>query len=157
MMSSGLRYEAALAGALIQGITPGNLSQLRTNLKSRLLKAVAKLERGAARSALSSALAGLEAEQVLNVARQAAGDALIWSFPFPDMDGWTTARLAMHGTSPGEAEPGQGPGHGADETRLSLGISFSQLGPIRVEFKMSVPNDEEPKPRVVAMRHAKDG
>lgn len=136
LRNSGLRYEASLLSSLVRGEVPEELNLLRSNLKAQLMLVMTQLEGGELQHAIGAALAGLEAEQVLNVARQAAGDPLIWSFPFPDLEGWTTAQLSLDAPErPEEDQAGGSPSHG-DVTKLALGISFSQLGPIRAEFSL---------------------
>lgn len=138
VQNSGLRYEALLARAVKEGLSPEQLDRLRSNLKGQLLDALAQLERGPLQKAVSHTLAGLEAEQLLNVARQSAGEPLFWSFPFPDLEGWTTARLVMD-APPQDADEHESSGakrEAGDVTRIALGISFSQLGPVRAEFSL---------------------
>jgi len=132
---SGLRYEAALAAAVVSGLSPQVLEQLQSDLKAELLRAFAELEDGPLRESLARTLAGIEAEQLLNLARQRAGEPLVWSFPFPDASGWTTARLLVPPRDEDEAPTSEG----AEVERhpdLVLGVSFSNLGPIRAELSM---------------------
>jgi len=133
---SGLRFEASLLGSLVRGDAPEDLNLLRSNLKAQLLLVMTQLEGGDLKQAIGAALSGLEAEQLLNVARQAAGDPLIWSFPFPDLEGWTTAQLSMDAPERLDEDEAGGTQSQEDVTRIALGISFSQLGPIRAEFSL---------------------
>lgn len=136
LLQSGLRYEAALAAALSGGASAQVLERLQGDLKAELLRAFAELENGPLRETLARTLAGIEAEQLLNLARQRAGEPLVWSFPFPDAGGWTTARLLVHAR---EEDEGDSSG-AAEATRhpdLVLGVRFSNLGPIRAELSMS--------------------
>ena len=132
---SGLRYEAALLLAARGGLLPGLLEQLGADLKGQLLAALADLPEGELRDAVAKALSGLEAEQLLNLARQRAGEALVWSFPFPDAEGWTTARLLVPPRSDDEGDK-DGEGEG-ESTRIVLGVDFSALGPVRIDLLRS--------------------
>lgn len=129
LQGSALRYEAALLSAARGGAGASTFAAIAAGLKGKLLELLDKLEDGPIKEAVARALSGLEAEQLLNAARRESGDPLIWSFPFADGSGWTTARLAIHEQA-----------HGADEEdqqgvqRLVLGVSFSRLGPIRADL-----------------------
>lgn len=132
---SGLRYEATLAAALRSGVSPDVLERLSNDLKGELLRAFDKLEDGPLRETLGRTLAGIEAEQLLNVARQRAGEPLVWSLPFPDVDGWTTARVVVSRRRDEERDgPGGPPGEAQSD--VVLGVRFSNLGPIRAELSM---------------------
>lgn len=132
LVKSGLRYEAALLAATRGAIASQLLEALGGDLKGRLLAALVDLPAGELREAVTRALAGLEAEQLLNLARQRAGDPQVWSFPFPDAEGWTTARLHVLPRRPDTDENGQETGE--EVTRVVLGVSFSRTGPVRVDL-----------------------
>jgi hypothetical protein len=128
---SGLRYEPALAAALGRARAAEGLGELRADLKAQLLAALAELPDvagGPEREAVARALAGLEAEQLLNLARRQAGEPWIWSLPVPDVEGWTTARLWVERRER-EAEDGA-----EDAARVVVGATFSALGPVRADL-----------------------
>ncbi|MEW6073175.1 MAG: hypothetical protein AB1726_11375 [Planctomycetota bacterium] len=130
---SGLFYEAALLAAARGGGVAALLAALGGDLKGELLAALASLPEGDLREAVRKALAGLESEQLLNLARQRSGEPPVWSFPFPDGDGWTTARLLVPRRQERDAEGGEGEG-GEEPARLVLGVSFTGLGAMRIEL-----------------------
>lgn len=129
LLGSGLRYEAALLSAARGEASPATFAGLASGLKGQLLELLERLEDGPVREALQRALAGLEAEQLLNAARRESGEPLVWSFPFADAGGWTTARLALE-----EREPDADAGEQQGVQRLVLGVSFSALGPVRADL-----------------------
>jgi hypothetical protein len=119
---------AALLRALERA---GDAGVLSANLKSRLLAALGELPEGAVREAVGRALAGLESEQLLNVARREFHEGWHLSLPVPDGDGWATAHLVY-------AEP-DGGGHegaheGEDMHRLTVAVDFSKVGPLRADL-----------------------
>ena len=131
-LRSGLRFEAMLAAAVRAGITPEVLERLRTDLKAELLRVLGRLDEGPLREAVARALTAIEAEQLLNLARQRAGEPIVWSFPVSDVAGWTTAQLQIL--------PREHRGRGAETRqdehtqRIVLDVRFSELGPIRAEL-----------------------
>ena len=136
---AGVHYEAALVAALASGPSAAVLDRLRANLKAQLLGALSRLpggpEAGPVKELLARVLTAIEAEQLLNVARRSAGEPLVWSFPFPDAGGWTTARLVL--------PPDRDGRRGADEreakdpgSTLVLSVSFSRIGPVRAELTL---------------------
>ena len=131
---AGVRYEALLAAAVRRGIGPADLDRLRGNLKAELLGTLAKLEEGPVRELVTRLLSSLEAEQLLNVARRASSDPMLWTFPIPDAGGWTTARVTM----PHREEARQGSSaRGREEESLVVDVSLSRLGPVRAELALS--------------------
>jgi hypothetical protein len=135
LLALGLGHEAALAAAADAG---ADTATLRGDLKALLLGAARALEHGtsaSARDAVAQALAGLEAEQLLNLARSQAGEPLVLSFPFPDGEGWATARLAVPPRAEDEEErraPGEPP-----VFRLALELELSRLGALRADLALS--------------------
>ncbi len=130
LQRGGLNFEALLLDAASRSRGKVDVAALLLNLKAELLDQLAKLGEGPTRDAVARALAGLEAEQLLNVARHEAGEPLHWSFPVLDGDAWTTAHL-LWAENQGEKESGE-EGEGECQ-RLSLGIKFSKTGPVRVD------------------------
>ncbi|HVS19005.1 MAG TPA: flagellar hook-length control protein FliK, partial [Planctomycetota bacterium] len=95
--------------------------------KGRLLDAAAAAGEGDTRAALERALAGFEAEQLLNVARRGAGEPLHWSLPLIDGERSATAHLLVdsHASGPG----------GAERTwRLGLALDLSGTGALRADL-----------------------
>jgi hypothetical protein len=132
----GLAHENALLRLLGARATPEAWDRLRSDLKAALLAARSALERRGAHHAepgaqISKALAGLEAEQLLNLARAKAGESELWSFPIADADGWSTARLRF----PPRRERSQDEGQvEAPALRLALGLELTHLGALRADF-----------------------
>mgnify|MGYP001263647250 FL=1 len=134
----GLGHEAALASLLGGRAGQEELARLRGDLKSLLLRAHTALHGGAGaqrelNEAVARALTTLEAEQLLNLAREKSGEPLVLSLPFPDGDGWTTARLAVPSRSERESAEA-----GGDEVpfRLSLALELTNLGPLRADLTL---------------------
>ncbi|HEX6885302.1 MAG TPA: flagellar hook-length control protein FliK [Planctomycetota bacterium] len=134
----GHGHEALLAAALAQGGRT-RLVELRESLKALLLGAEGELATrpetpAGLREAVAQALAGLEAEQLLNLARKGGGEPLLFSFPVPDGDRFGTARLLVH---PREARPGDEPEDGQRPAHLVLGLELSGLGPLRADLSLA--------------------
>jgi hypothetical protein len=102
-------------------------AELARDFKAELLRARAELEPGAARAAVERALANLEAEQLLNVARGASHEPLQWSLPLRDGERWTTAHLYVRRDGSGRRGPASGEG------RLALAVEFSSTGPVHAD------------------------
>ncbi len=131
LLRTGLGREAALAAALGGALSREAVERLRTDLKALLLRAQAGLEEGPLRQAVARALAGLEAEQLLNLARERAGEPLVLSFPVSDSQGWATARLLVPARREREED---GAGEEAGASRITLGVDLSRLGPVRADL-----------------------
>ncbi len=137
--SLGLAHEAGLAALLLAGRAGQEvLERLRGDLKAQLLRAqaaLAGLTSGTAPAelgeAVTRALTSLEAEQLLNLARERAGEPLVLSFPFPDGEGFATARLSV---PPRREQRQQESGAGEVPFRLSLALELTRLGPLRAEL-----------------------
>lgn len=137
LASLGLGHEAALAMLLGARSTHAAFAKLRGDLKALLLaahEALAGGEPSELGESVARALTSLEAEQLLNLAREKAGEPLVLSFPFPDGDGWATARLAV----PPRRERGESAA-GEDEVpfRISLGLELTELGPLRADLTLT--------------------
>lgn len=123
-------------GALAQGSAAQRVRRLASSLhgefKAQLLEASARWEPGPGREALTRALEGVEAEQLLNVARQRAGEPLHWSLPLLESGRWTTAHLfVQRGSSDGQGSSGSDP---KSVWRLSLAIDLTGTGPVRADL-----------------------
>jgi hypothetical protein len=135
----GLGHEAALAALLGARGGRAALAELREDLKALLLRAGSALEGGGSehgrlREAVARALTSLEAEQLLNLARERAGEPMLWSLPFPDGDGWCTARLSVPAR---DEHTGGEPRGEAAPFRMVLGLELSSLGPLRAELTLT--------------------
>ena len=133
LLRGGLNYEALLLKAGGPAGSRADAKSLLLDLKAKLLSQLSKLSEGPARDVVARALSGLEAEQLLNVARHEAGEPLHWSFPMLDGENWMTAHLLWteNQAEHESAEDGDG-----EYQRISLGINFSKTGPVRVDAWM---------------------
>ena len=106
----------------------GDPALLADNLKAQLLAAHAELPEGAVRESIGRALAGLESEQLLNLARGEFREGWHLSIPVPDGGAWTTAHLFY-----ADPEAGHAGAHadGEDMHRLTVAVEYSGLGPLR--------------------------
>jgi hypothetical protein len=131
LATNGLAFEAGVLDAARNAATRDEARALLLDLKAQLLNQLAELPAGSLRDAVSRALSGLEAEQLLNVARRDAGEPLHWSFPLPDGDHWTTAHLLWtRQRDAGDSDDGTG----REETqRVAIGVQFSNTGPVRID------------------------
>ena len=120
---------AVLGGAGPTAARTG-LKALVGDLKAHLLRALAEVPEGPERQAVAKALAGIEAEQLLNLARRETGEPMHWSLPVPDGEGWTTAHLFVRRDSEGQER-----GEDAQEShRLTISVDFSHTGPVRADL-----------------------
>lgn len=97
------------------------------DLKGSLLGAAAEAGQGEARVALERALAAVEAEQLLNVARRGAGEALQWSLPIAD--GARTGTLRLSIDAPADPCAGREP-----SWRVGFALDLSGTGPLRADL-----------------------
>ena len=113
-----------------QGQLGALLAEADLDLKAHLLRAQAELPDEPLRASVARVLEALENEQLLNLARARAGDALHWCLPVQDGERWTTAHLFVKPDA-GESRPG-----GEDERthRLALAVDFEHTGPLRAEL-----------------------
>jgi hypothetical protein len=109
----------------------GDLELLGGDLKGRLLRALGELPEGAVREAVARTLAGIEAEQLLNLARAEGREPLHWSFPVADGERWTTAHLFLRRPEDDEDRQGGASEHGQ---RLTVAVDFTHTGPIRADL-----------------------
>jgi len=106
--------------------------KLSDNLKAQLLGALEELPEGSSKQSIQRALASIESEQLLNVARKEFQDAWHLSLPVPDGERWATAHLFYR-----ENESQREGDEGEEEhsvRRLTLAVDFSRLGPLRAEL-----------------------
>ena len=102
---------------------------LGRDLKAQLLGALAELPEGSVRDSVARALAGVESEQLLNLARREFQEGWHLSLPVPDGERWATAHLYY-------ADPDDADGclEGEEMQRMTVSVDFSQLGPLRAEI-----------------------
>ncbi len=108
-----------------------DLRLLEQSLKSQLLTALSELGDGPEREAVKRTLAGIEAEQLLNVARKEFAEGWHLSMPVPDGEGFTTAHLFYKDAGDGE---GDGERDEHELQRMTLTVEFSRIGPLRAEL-----------------------
>ena len=132
LAKSGVFHEALVAHG-----GPAELEVALADLKSVLARALERAPEGPEKEILQRALDGLEAEQLLDVARGRNGDARPIGLPVPDGSLLATAWFVVHREP--EREPGGGEGEQAPERRhaVDLAVSFSNLGPVRAEFRLT--------------------
>jgi hypothetical protein len=125
---SPTRLGALLLAALGDSSTH---SALTGNLKAQLLAVLEGMEPGAAREAVSRALAGIESEQLLNLARKEFQEGWHLSMPVPDGERWATAHFFYRDPAEGEGDDGSS---GEALQRLTVTIDFTAMGPVRADF-----------------------
>lgn len=106
------------------------LALLATDLKAQLLAAEGKLGDGALRAALERTLVGLEADQLLNLARAAVDESAQWSVAIREGERWSTLhlRVVRDGARSTDAEGSDSP------RRVALEVEFSRTGPVHVDL-----------------------
>lgn len=102
---------------------------LQSDLKARLLAAREQLGEGALRNAVDRTLNGIEADQLLNLARAEVDESAQWSVPLHDGERWSTLHLAV-------VRDGS---RGADQSesrarRIALEVEFSRTGAVHVDL-----------------------
>lgn len=127
---NGLGYEASL---LRLGSADGALDMVGVDhdLKAELLHSLEAAGEGALAGELHAALAALEAEQVLHVARQVEGDPNHWTFPVRDGDELVTASLFIQHREVSEFDPLSTP-----RWRVTVAVEFKATGPVRADFTL---------------------
>lgn len=106
------------------------LAALGADLKGQLLSAEARLTDGVLRTALERALVGLEADQLLNLARAAVDESVQWSVPIREGERWSTLhlRVVRDGARSTASADSDGP------RRVALEVEFSRTGPVHVDL-----------------------
>jgi hypothetical protein len=132
LQRSGHLYEATLGRAVRAGFAGDLAERVAGDWKGALLSTLAQQEEGPVRTLLERTLQALEAEQLLNLARRASGEPQLWSFPFPDGSGWSTARVLFPPPrDPDPRDPEEEP-----PARVVVGVELSRLGPVRAELEL---------------------
>jgi hypothetical protein len=126
----GGEQPSKLATALLLALSSeADLRSLEQSLKGQLLASLAELADGPERRAVERALKGIEAEQLLNVARREFAEGWHLASPVPDGERLGTAHLFYRDSS-GRSE---GEERGDELQRLSVTIDLSRLGPLRAD------------------------
>lgn len=113
-----------------RGASPRELaSLLNADLKAQLLAAHEQLSEGPLRSAVERALNGIEADQLLNLARAEVDESAQWSVPLHDGERWSTLHLAV--VRDGSRAPAPG---GPRARRIALEVEFSRTGAVHVDL-----------------------
>ena len=128
-LRSGLRYESNLHEAVQKGLDGEREARVRGDLKALLLRAFADVDDASVRELLARSLAGIEVEQLLNVARERAGEPLVWSLPLIHAGGHSTLRMYVKRRDGGDSEEGEERGG----IRAVIGLSLPNLGPLRID------------------------
>lgn len=132
----GLGYEASLLRMGMDAPDPidaalAGLVGVDHDLKAELLGSLERAGEGALAKELGAALAALEAEQVLHVARQVEGDPNHWTFPVRDGERLVMASLFIQHREVTEEAPLSTP-----RWRVTLATDFAATGPVRVDFSL---------------------
>jgi hypothetical protein len=118
------------AGLLLALSSDADLRALESSLKGQLLATLAELSDGPERVAVERALKGIEAEQLLNVARREFAEGWHLAIPIPDGERLATAHLFYRDSS--ESSAGEERGEG-ELQRISVTLELSHLGPLRAD------------------------
>lgn len=107
----------------------------RNDLKALLLQAARTFRSeadGNLAETLTRVLSGLEADQLLNVARSQTSEPLLLWLPFPDGERWTTLQFQARRRRAG----GEGQGGDREEQvwRFELSLELSRTGPLRADL-----------------------
>lgn len=100
--------------------------------RGQLAALLQELPEGEARERGQRALRGLEADRLLALVRQAAGDELRTSLPFPDGAGLTVLHLFVRPDRDGSAADAET--SAPTGWRVRLGLDLQALGPLRLDL-----------------------
>ena len=107
------------------------LSQLRQDLKGRLLAVLAGEPNGGERERVTQVLEAVEQEQARNLARSENSDGRQWSLAMLDGADLAAIKIFRRESSRSERD-GE-----SESMRFSLGVEFSMLGPIRADLSFN--------------------
>jgi hypothetical protein len=113
--------------------TEAALAALTGDLKAQLLAADGQLHEGSLRAALERALGGLEADQLLNLARTAVDESPQWSVALREGAQWSTLHLRVVRDGGRSAFPADG----ERSRRVALEVDFSRTGPVHVDLLLA--------------------
>ncbi len=125
---SGLFHEALLLRGKLEH------ALAREDLKSVLLSALDEMKPGASSDSVRRALGGLEADQLLDVARAQSGDARQIGFALPDGAVFANARLVVD--PEGHASEQASDGKRSPVASVDVSVDFSGLGPVKAELRL---------------------
>jgi hypothetical protein len=125
---SGLFHEALLARGRPEQLLAAD------DLKSSLLQALDELPAGRESESVRRALGGLEAEQLLDVARSQTGDARQISFALPDVAGFADAQLVVNPDRDPDGSSRER--EGGCTSSVDVSVDFSKLGPVKAELRL---------------------
>lgn len=146
VQGSGLFHESWIALAASVAGTPLAAEAAgiaRTDLKGLLLAALDLIEDEPARVAIRHAIAGIEADQLLEVARARAGEPQVVSLPIPDLQSWASAHVMFDRERDEARDSGEGDGANSEEAssratrHARLAVRFSNLGSVRADFDLT--------------------
>jgi hypothetical protein len=110
--------------------TRSELAGLAADLKGQLLRALAELPEGRLRATVARTLSGIEAEQLLNLARGAGDQPLHWTLALPDGARWADLHFFhRRWRGAGRAESPDGLVH-----KIVVGVELSSTGPLRADL-----------------------
>ncbi len=107
------------------------LSQLRQDLKGRLLAVLAGEPKGGERERVVQVLEAVEQEQARNLARSENSDGRQWSLAMLDGADLSTLKIFRRDPEHSEREGESG------SMRFSIAVKFSKLGPIRADLSFN--------------------
>jgi hypothetical protein len=138
LLRSGLAHEHALLAAGREPLRRAELLRvLERDLKSLLLRAQRELPPGPAQEAAEAALASIETEQLLQLARREAGDPAALEFVLQDGARWANARLSVERDGRRQPEQERERDTPAGEgVHARLALELSRLGGVRVELSL---------------------
>jgi hypothetical protein len=113
--------------------TNAALAALSSDLKAQLLAVDGQLSEGRLRAALERALGGLEADQLLNLARTAVDESPQWSVALRDGGQWSTLHLRVAR----DGSRGGAPAGGERSRRVAMEVDFSRTGPLHVDLLLA--------------------
>ena len=108
------------------------LELIARDLKGELLGALGAFDDGPVRQAVARALAGVEADQLLELARRESREPLHWSLPLFDGERFATAHVLVRRLDDGGRQKTAG-GDEIDVHRVTLALELSGTGAVRAD------------------------
>jgi hypothetical protein len=108
------------------------LARLESDLKGRLLRSLDVLPEGPLRDAVARSLGGIEAEQLLNLARREGNQSQHWTLALPDGSAWTSAHLSYQRL--GGRAGGGSRAQDRSVHRVVIAVEFSHTGAVRADL-----------------------
>jgi hypothetical protein len=110
----------------------GLLARLESDLKGRLLRSLDALPEGPLRDGVARCLGGIEAEQLLNLARREGNQPQHWTLALPDGSAWTSAHLSYQRL--GARARGNDRARDSCVHRVVIAVEFSHTGAVRADL-----------------------